>query len=59
MISVAMTLGTLFAFIAKVSIVDYMWIYAIIYSCGALVIVWLAWRGPIQTAHHNVTARGM
>ena len=53
-IVVAMTLGTLFAFIAKVNIVDYMWIYAIIYSCSALAYVWLAWRGPIQTAHHNV-----
>ena len=53
-IVVAMTLGTLFAFVAKASIVDYLWIYAIIYSCGALVFVWLAWRGPIRTAQHNI-----
>jgi len=53
-IVVAMTLGTLFAFFAKVDIVDYMWIYAIIYSCGALIFVWLAWRGPILTAQHNI-----
>ncbi|ARQ01574.1 hypothetical protein [Pseudorhodoplanes sinuspersici] len=51
---VAMTLGALFAFVAKLSIVDYMWIYAIIYSCGALIYVWLAWRGPIHIAQHNV-----
>jgi O-antigen/teichoic acid export membrane protein len=53
-IVMAMTLGTLFAFVAKVSIVQYMWIYAILYSCGALVFVWLAWRGPIRTAQHNI-----
>ena len=53
-IVVAMTLGALFAFVAKVSIVDFMWIYAIIYSCGALVFVWLAWRGPIRTVQHNM-----
>ena len=53
-IVVAMTLGALFAFVAKVSIVDYMWIYAIIYSCGALVFVWLAWRGPIRTVQHKI-----
>lgn len=53
-IVVAITLGTLFAFVTKASIVNYMWIYAIIYSCGALIYVWLAWRGPIQTAQHNI-----
>ncbi len=53
-IVVAITLGTLFAFFAKVNIVDYMWIYAIIYSGGALAFVWLAWRGPIHTAQHNL-----
>jgi O-antigen/teichoic acid export membrane protein len=53
-IVVAMTLGTLFAFLANVNIVGYMWIYAIIYSCGALIFVWLAWRGPFLTVHRNL-----
>jgi len=57
-IVVAMTIGTLFAFVAKVSIVDYMWIYAIIYSCGALIFFWLAWCGPIHTARHNTLHAG-
>lgn len=50
---VAMTLGTLFAFFSKASILEYMWIYAIIYSCGALVFVAIAWRGPIRLVRQS------
>lgn len=52
-IAVAMTLGTLFAFLSQASILEYMWIYAIIYSCGALVYVALAWRGPIRVVRQS------
>lgn len=47
-LAIAMTLGTIFAAVAKVSLLQYLWIYAIIYSSGALLFVALCWRGPIQ-----------
>jgi O-antigen/teichoic acid export membrane protein len=50
---VAMTLGTLLAVFIKASFLQYLWIYAIVYSCGAVIFVALAWRGPIQTVRQG------
>jgi O-antigen/teichoic acid export membrane protein len=49
----AMTLGTLFAVFINASFLQYLWIYAIVYSCGAVIFVTLAWRGPIQTVRQG------
>ena len=56
LIVVAMTLGTIAAVVIKASFVQYLWIYAIIYGCGALVFAALAWRGPIQAVRRPSTA---
>ena len=55
-IAVAMTLGTLFAYLSKASILEYLWIYAIIYSCGMLVFVALAWLGPLRVVKQSNAA---
>jgi O-antigen/teichoic acid export membrane protein len=47
-VAIAMTFGTIFAALAKLSLVQYLWLYTIIYSGGALVFVAFCWRGPIQ-----------
>lgn len=52
-VAAAITLGMLFAYLTKADIVEFLWIYAVIYSLGALVYVWLAWRGPLRVVQNE------
>ncbi len=47
-VAIAMTIGTIAAALVKLSFMQYLWLFAIIYSAGALLFVALSWRGPIR-----------